>query len=70
MTGDNNFTKIHIQAALDQCFVLVALNTTLQQTEPDVTYIIKSFCQNNCSGHGVCNSGMFINHKEYKVIYK
>lgn len=61
MTGDHNFTKIHIEAALEQCTVLVALNTTFQQSEPDVTYIIESFCQNNCSGHGVCNNGMFIN---------
>lgn len=60
MTGDDNFTKIHIEAALEKCSVFVVFNTTFQQTEPHVTYIIESFCQNNCSGHGVCNGGKLI----------
>ena len=59
MTGDSNFTKIHIEAALEQCSVFVVLNTTFQQSEPNVTYTIEAFCQNNCSGHGVCNGGRF-----------
>lgn len=58
MTGDYNFTRIHIEAALEQCSVFVVLNTTFQQTEPVVAYTIETFCQNNCSGHGICNAGM------------
>lgn len=57
MTGDDNFTRIHIEAALEQCSVFVVFNTTFQETEPDITYTIETFCQNNCSGHGICNAG-------------
>nr|XP_022312815.1 uncharacterized protein LOC111117870 isoform X2 [Crassostrea virginica] len=57
MTGDDNFTKIHIEAALEQCSVFVVLNTTFQQTEPEITNKIETFCQNNCSGHGICKDG-------------
>lgn len=57
MTGDDNFTQIHIEAALEQCSVFVVLNTTFQETEPEITYTIETFCQNNCSGHGICNAG-------------
>uniref|UniRef100_A0A8W8NV44 VWFD domain-containing protein n=1 Tax=Magallana gigas TaxID=29159 RepID=A0A8W8NV44_MAGGI len=57
MTGDDNFTRIHIEAALEQCSVFVVLNKTFQQTEPEVAYTIETFCQNNCSGHGICNAG-------------
>lgn len=66
MTGDTNFTRIHIEAALEQCSVFVVLNTTFRETEPEVTYAIKSFCQNNCSEHGVCDAGKsfcIVNHK-------
>lgn len=59
MTGDDNFTKIHIEAALEQCSVFVVLNTTFQQTEPEITNKIETFCQNNCSGHGICKDGRF-----------
>nr|XP_022310403.1 uncharacterized protein LOC111115834 isoform X2 [Crassostrea virginica] len=57
MTGDDNFTKIHIEAALEQCSVFVVLNTTFQQTEPEITSKIETLCQNNCSGHGICKDG-------------
>nr|XP_034320141.1 uncharacterized protein LOC117687527 isoform X50 [Crassostrea gigas] len=57
ITGDENFTRIHIEAALEQCSVFVVFNTTFQQAEPDITYTIETFCQNNCSGHGICNAG-------------
>ena len=69
MTGDSNFTKIHIEAALEQCTVLVVLNSTFQQSEPGVTYIIETFCQNNCSGHGVCNDGMLLLECLFMVTY-
>lgn len=62
MTGDENFTQIHIEAALEQCSVFVVLNTTFQQTEPEVTYKIETFCQNNCSGHGICNAGKVVKY--------
>lgn len=42
---------------MEQCSVFVALNTTFQETEPDITYTIETFCQNNCSGRGMCNAG-------------
>lgn len=67
MTGDTNFTQIHIEAALEQCSVFVILNTTFQETEPEVTYAIKSFCQNNCSEHGICNAGKFLAHLIQRV---
>lgn len=57
MTGDDNFTRIHIESALKECSVFVVLNTTFQQTEPYITNTIEAFCQNNCSGHGVCITG-------------
>ncbi|XP_062578161.1 LOW QUALITY PROTEIN: uncharacterized protein LOC134240066 [Saccostrea cucullata] len=57
MTGDVNITKIHIEAALEQCSTFVVLNATFQETEPEITYRIESLCENNCSGNGVCNSG-------------
>lgn len=60
MTGDDNFTRIHIEAALEQCSVFVVLNKTFQLTEPEVAYTIETFCQNNCSGHGICNAGMLV----------
>lgn len=71
MTGDDNFTRIHIEAALEQCSVFVVLNTTFQETEPEVTYTIEIFCQNNCSGHGICNAGtyFFFFFFTYELIY-
>lgn len=62
MTGDDNFTLIHIEAALEQCSVFVVLNKTLQDAEPEITYTIQTFCQNNCSGHGICNAGKLVNY--------
>lgn len=44
MTGDSNFTQIHIESALEQCSVFVVLNTTFQQTKPEVTNTIETFC--------------------------
>ncbi|XP_061167273.1 uncharacterized protein LOC133176126 [Saccostrea echinata] len=57
MTGDINITKIHIEAALEQCSTFVVLNSTFQEVEPDITYRIESLCENNCSGNGICNTG-------------
>ncbi|XP_062609644.1 uncharacterized protein LOC134271468 [Saccostrea cucullata] len=57
MTEDLNITKIHVEAALVQCSTFVVLNSTFQEVKPDITYRIKSICENNCSGNGICNSG-------------
>ncbi|XP_061167222.1 von Willebrand factor D and EGF domain-containing protein-like [Saccostrea echinata] len=57
MTGDNNITKIHIEATLQQCSSLVLFNSTFQEEQPDVTHLIESLCPNNCSGNGECNEG-------------
>lgn len=62
MTGDDNFTQIHIEAALEQCSVFVVLNKTLQDAEPKITHTIQTFCPNNCSWHGICNAGKFVNY--------
>ena len=59
MTGDDNLTQIHVEAALQQCSTFVVLNTTLQEAEPEVTYTIENICPNNCSGHGDCNGGKY-----------
>ncbi|XP_056003373.1 uncharacterized protein LOC125657435 isoform X1 [Ostrea edulis] len=57
MTGDDNLTQIHVEAALQQCSAFVLLNATLQESEPEVTYTIESICPNNCSSHGTCEGG-------------
>ena len=57
MTGEDFYTQMHIELALEQCSVFVSLNTTFQQKEPNVTYTIESRCPNNCSGHGMCYNG-------------
>lgn len=57
MTGEDFYTQMHIELALEQCSVFVSLNTTFQQKEPNVTYSIESRCPNNCSGHGMCYNG-------------
>jgi hypothetical protein len=59
MTGDDNLTQIHVEAALQQCSTFVLLNMTLQEAEPEVTYTIESICPNNCSSHGDCNGGKY-----------
>ncbi|XP_061185215.1 uncharacterized protein LOC133193273 [Saccostrea echinata] len=58
MTGDNNLTQIHVEAALQQCSTFVLLNATLQESEPEVTYTIQNLCPSNCTGHGTCD-GVF-----------
>lgn len=68
MTGDDNFTQIHIEAALEQCSVFVVLNITFQEAEPEVTYTIETFCQNNCSRHGICNAGKLVKILRKKMI--
>ncbi|XP_062608233.1 uncharacterized protein LOC134270071 [Saccostrea cucullata] len=55
MTGDENLTQIHVEAALQQCSTFVFLNATLQESEPEVTYTIQNLCPSNCSGHGICD---------------
>ncbi|XP_061190172.1 von Willebrand factor D and EGF domain-containing protein-like [Saccostrea echinata] len=57
MTGDDNLTQIHVEAALEQCTTFVLLNATLQETEPNVTYTIQNLCPSNCSSHGTCSGG-------------
>ncbi|XP_062579358.1 von Willebrand factor D and EGF domain-containing protein-like [Saccostrea cucullata] len=57
MTGDDNLTQIHVEAALQQCSTFVLLNATLQEAEPEVTYTIQNLCPSNCTGHGTCNGG-------------
>lgn len=58
MTGDNNITAIHVEAALQQCVTFVGLNSTLQNANPTVTTSLQKLCPSNCSGHGVCKEGM------------
>jgi hypothetical protein len=73
MTGDDNLTQIHVEAALQQCSAFVLLNATLQEAEPEVTYTIESICPNNCSSHGTCAGGsykLFFNRIILKEIYK
>ncbi|XP_048770271.2 von Willebrand factor D and EGF domain-containing protein-like isoform X2 [Ostrea edulis] len=57
MTGDDNITRIHIEAALEQCTNFIVLNTTLQEEEPEITYQLTHLCPGNCSGNGYCNDG-------------
>ncbi|XP_061170736.1 uncharacterized protein LOC133180186 [Saccostrea echinata] len=57
MTGDDNLTQIHVEAALQQCSTFVLLNATLQESEPEVTYTIQNLCPSNCTGHGTCDGG-------------
>ncbi|XP_062587324.1 von Willebrand factor D and EGF domain-containing protein-like [Saccostrea cucullata] len=57
MTGDDNLTQIHVEAALQQCSTFVLLNATLQEAEPEVTYTIQNLCPSNCTGHGTCDGG-------------
>jgi hypothetical protein len=58
MTGDDNITNIHIEAALEQCTTFLVLNTTLQEEEPEITYQLTHLCPSNCSGNGYCNEGI------------
>ncbi|XP_062570171.1 von Willebrand factor D and EGF domain-containing protein-like [Saccostrea cucullata] len=57
MTGDDNLTKIHVEAALEQCTTFVMLNATLQEAAPEVTYTVQNLCPSNCSNHGTCSGG-------------
>lgn len=58
MTGDDNITSIHVEAALQQCVKFVQFNTTLQNAEPSVTYELTTLCPNNCSNKGICDKGV------------
>lgn len=58
MTGDNNITAIHVDAALQQCVTFVGLNLTLKNANFAVTTSLQNLCPSNCSGHGVCKEGM------------
>lgn len=60
MTGDNNITSIHVEAALQQCVTFVSVNWTLQQTNPVVTSNLQSLCPGNCSNHGLCTKGKIV----------
>ncbi|XP_062598528.1 von Willebrand factor D and EGF domain-containing protein-like, partial [Saccostrea cucullata] len=57
MTGDDNLTQIHVEAALQQCTSFVLLNSTLQESDPEITNIVQNLCPNNCSNNGVCKAG-------------
>ncbi|XP_056007282.1 uncharacterized protein LOC125666050 [Ostrea edulis] len=57
MTGDNNITKVHIEAALEQCSTLVLFNTSFQTEQPEIAYQVESLCPNNCSENGICSQG-------------
>ncbi|XP_062606901.1 mucin-2-like [Saccostrea cucullata] len=65
MTGDDNITKIHIEAALEHCTTFIVLNTTFTTIEPDVAYILTSRCPGNCSENGQCNAGICTCHEGF-----
>ena len=68
MTGDDNITSIHVEAALQQCVTFVGVNSTLQQTNPVVTTNLQSLCPGNCSDNGFCTNGKIV--YECKTITK